>query len=188
MFRNLLLRGMEDVLFIFNDAKAKPVQEVRFSLTLANSEAEKSWNNATKSFLLRKSECGKIISGVLQMNQIPKSATSTPVPQPVGEQLASLFNKHYWGKNLFLIGRTTEEAYKLQDRYGEDVVELLATVSVDYQSRAITRLQTVYGVSSMPLLCTSSVSATWELCQSPFYKKQISLVSSLLLPSYICVA
>lgn len=186
MFRNLLFRAMDDVLWIFNDATADPAQVVQFNLIEANSKAERVWNDANKSFSLRKIECGRIVRGVLRMNQVPESAVEKAVPSSIGKGLSRIFDKYY-GENIYLIGRTTEEAYEVQDRYGEEVVELLGTVGAEYESRAITRVQTVYGVSSMPLLCKSSVSAMWQLCQSPFYKKQISLVSSVLLPSHIRV-
>jgi len=151
MFKNLLFRAMDDILWIFNDAAADPAQVVQSHLIEANSKAERVWNDANKSFSLRKIECGRIVRGVLGMNPVPESATQKAVPSSIGEGLSGIFDRYY-RENIYLIGRTTEEAYEVQGRYGEEVVELLGTAGAEYESRAVTRVQTVYGVSSMPLL------------------------------------
>ena len=179
MFMNLLFRGMYDIFAIFNENEEAPASEVQSKLSEANDKAKRVWNDKEKSFLLRKTECGQIMRGILKSNKDCEDAVSTGVPQLVGERLSHIFTKHYGQANLMLIGRTTEEAYTVQDRYASEVVRLLWEETKDdrCKSRAVVRLQTVYGASSMPLLCTSSVSAMWQLCTSSFYKKQLFLVS-----------
>lgn len=181
MLKYLLFHGIKAILTVFNDSYAEDPSRIQNLLDEANSEAALVWLDKETPFLVRQERCRSILSPVLKLNK-PEGETFTRASKSVTDELSRIFNRVYTTSDeLLLIGRTDEEAYKVQDEYAVQVGALLEPMGPHYKSRAITTLQRVYGQGSLPLLCISSVSGIWQLCWSAFYKKQISLVSLLCL-------
>jgi hypothetical protein len=179
MFRSLVFRGLWHVLVIFNNAKALPSASVQLAVDNANRDAEKVWKDESKSLLHRKRECHRILGPILELNRYARTVIMEGIPVLVGEQLSDIFTRNYGEADLLLIGRTTEGAYHLQERYAREVTGLLGAERDEYASRAILYLGKLYSRSSLPLLCGSSVAGMWRLCQTSYYKKQLWLVSPI---------
>jgi len=178
MFKYLLFGAMETVLTIFNSADAVPTSDIQELLKEANAKAAPLWKDKATPFTIRQAQCKEILDPVVRLN-LAKGGKFEAVPSSVVNGLNTIYEKFYSGSDaLLLIGQTDERAYKVQDEYGRAVASLLGTVGPDYESRATTCLQQVYGKGSLPLLCTSSASGMWKLCASSFYRRQTSLVSS----------
>lgn len=180
MFKHLLYRGMEDILIIFNAGPAVPPEEIRKDLCEANSRAEPVWNDKAKTLSARRARCKTILDPVVARNSLGEPGEFRPFPSKLAPKLDAVFSRHYKSHEpdrFLLIGKTEEDAYRVQEEYVHEVGLLLGSVRQSYRSRAITQLGKVYGRSSMPLLSISSVSALWLLCQTTYYKKQLSLVS-----------
>jgi hypothetical protein len=178
MFKYLMYRGVEDILMIFNDAKAAPVSDVRKLLKKANAKAAPIWMDREVSFLDRQAKCNEILDPVIRKNSSSMVGSFEQVPSAVVGGLNNAFKRFYpTFDELLLIGRTDEQAYEAQDGYAVEVAKILGAVNRGYESRAITRLRKAYGRASLPLLCISSVSGIWELCRSAFYRKLVYLVS-----------
>ena len=179
MFMFLLFRGIQDILVIFNSSPAAPVPEVRDLLNEANAEAAVVWNDEDLPFPARWVACTEILQGVVKQNETFTAGNFEGVPEATVERLSKIFRRHYPQEKFLLMGCADEEAYEVQEGYAREVARLLGTKSKSFESRATTRLGKAYGRTALPLLCMSSVSALWKVCQSPFYKSQISLVSSV---------
>lgn len=178
MLKYVLSKGMLDILVIFNDAEAKRPETVEALLQKANAKAELVWKDDNVPFSDRVAKCRKILDPLL--NADSEVVDFKPVPQEIAGELDGIFEEFYGDPEaLLLIGRTHEEAYKVQDEYATAVTNLLGRHSSTYESRAIVCLRKTYGRSSLPILSVRSVEALWRLCQSPFYKRVLSLVSSL---------
>ena len=108
----------------------------------------------------------------------PASKNHQFIDESVTLKLGCIFRKHY-GEHatLMLIGRTDGSACKVRDLYVGDVATLLGPLGPWYESRAIARLNRPSGGGSLPFLCVSSVCGIWQVCQSTFYTRQLSLVS-----------
>ena len=142
-----------------------------------NANAVPVWTSRCVPFAERQARCKEIVSRVVGLNKVT-GGNFQPPSKLVVEELGNIFNRFYGSLGtLLLIGRT-DEVYEVQDRYACEVSVLLEFVNPRYQSQASTNLQKVYGRGSLPLLCISSVSGIWQLCRLPFYKSQISLISS----------
>jgi hypothetical protein len=174
---HVLFRGIEDILVIFNGAPASPVQAIRNLVDDANRKAEPIWKNNDLDFKSRLGECRAILDLAFTEDQRSKPGQHRPVPSAVAEILDRIFRKHYSSSDFLLIGRADEDSYRIQDAYAREVGRSIGLINSSYESRAITCLGKAYGKTSIPLLCMSSVSALWQVCQSSFYKKQLSLVS-----------
>ena len=181
MLKYLLFHGIKAILTVFNDSHAEDPSRIQNLLDEANSEAALVWLDKEMPFLVRQKRCRSILSPVLKLNK-PEGAAFTRASKSVTDELSRIFSRVYaTSDELLLIGRTDEQAYKLQDEYAIKVGALLEPMGPQYKSRAITALQRVYGQGSLPLLCISSVSGIWQLCRSSFYKRQVSLVRLLCL-------
>lgn len=181
MFKSLLAKGMQDILVIFNSTPALPMSEVQDRIDEANAIAEPLWNDPTASLQTRRDQCRQILVPVLNQNLTVPASWIAGTPSNISADLTRVFRRHYSHEKLLLIGGNSKEAYEVQDRYARDVALLLGSVRHRWGSRAISCLAMAYGRNTIPLLCMSSVSALWRLCSSPFYKRQLSLVSSVCL-------
>ena len=179
MFKHVVCRGIENILIIFNSADAAPGLEMRRLMDEANDQAGPIWDDATQPFADRRAECDEIVRPVLEMNLSGGPGEFNPLPSSAVETLDKLFRKHYQRRNFLLIGQANGEAYRVQDLYAREVATALGLIRDSYGSRATSFLGKVYGRTSIPLLSMASVSAFWEICNSPYYKRQLSLVSSV---------
>ena len=182
MFRHVLFRGITDMANILKSHPALPVATARELISQANDKTEPIWNDQGKPFVTRLAECAAILRPVVRRNVPKEPGNFISLPQEVVQSLDEVFRKHYkTDEGFLLIGRADEDAYRIQDLYARDVGSALGLIRSSYESRAITQLGKVYGSTSIPLLCDSSVSALWEVCRSSFYKNQLFLVSSMCL-------
>ena len=179
MFKHVVCRGIENILIIFNSSDATPGLEMRKLMDEANNRAGPVWNDATRTFATRRAECDKILLPVLEMNLSGRPGVFNPLPLSAVETLDTLFRKHYNCHQFLLIGQANENAYRVQDLYAREVATALGSIRDSYGSRATSFLGKVYGRTSIPLLSMASVSAFWEICKSPYYKRQLSLVSTV---------
>lgn len=180
MFKSLLFKGMQDIFKIFNDLDVPWLPVVLQRLSDANARAGPIWQDQRLLFEDRQSKCTAILLPVLSLINPRAGTVFAVVPSCIEHGLCGIFTEFYGTpERLLLIGKTTEEAYEVQDRYAHAVAKLLERVGSKHRSRAILCLAKAYGASSMPLLCSSSLAALWELCKSRPYRRVISLVSSL---------
>ena len=177
MFSYLLYRGLRDIWSIFNTAGAISPAEILQRLEEANTEAVKVWSDEDRPFVTRLETCKTIIDPVANLILPSTSVTFNPIPEKVAGGLDTIFAKHYNPGNYLLIGRTEHEAQEAQRRYAQEVAILLGLEYKPYETRALFYLGRVYGCTSIPLLSLGSVLAMWDLCRSPFYRRQLSLVS-----------
>lgn len=181
MFKHLLFKGFVDIILIFNSLDAEDPSVVKEHLKQANEEAAPIWNDETIPFETRVQRCRELVEPVIAMNRVAKRGGEvTGIPTEAVVMLNKIYRKYYVEPdNVLLIGRTTEEAYKVQDSYGRSVAYYLQSLEngKHLESRAITCLRKAYGRNSVPLLTASSVQGLWEICQSPLYRRVTSLVS-----------
>lgn len=155
--------------------------DARASLTQANEAAAPVWNDSRMSFGDRRAKCEEIWEPVLTRIFSTPENTANATPSEIMQKLDEIFQNHYHPGNYHLIGRADEESYDVQERYANEVSELMASIRNEYGARALARLGKAYGCSSIPLLSKSSVKALWELCNSSYYKQQLSMVSFVCL-------
>lgn len=181
MFKYLLFKGFADIMDIFSSAKAEAPSVIKAHLHKANEQAAPVWNDQSIPFTVRAHKCGEILDVVVNMNQIPKTEDEVlDIPPSLVDKLNKSFRKFYGTiDKLMLIGQTHEEAYAVQDKYAREVAHILGTEDKRFESRAITCFRKIYGRNFVPLLTMGSVSGLWQICQSGYYKKTVSLVSSL---------
>ena len=180
MFKYLVFRGLEDILKIFNASKAEDPAVVKACLKKANRDAATVWNDRDIPFAVRVEKCRKIFDPVLKMNDISGGVGFIGLSPLVARKLDKIFRKYYKEPRppkVLLIGQTSEEAYEVQEKYARTVAHLLAEESKNFESRAMTQLNKMYGRNSIPLLTMASVYELWQLCRSPFYRRVTSLVS-----------
>lgn len=177
MFKYLLLRGIEDILLIFNDSRAAPVAEMQSVLDQANNLAKPIWNDNNKSYAVRHAECKAILSPVFTVTRFGEPSGFNSVPQGCVGDLDKIFDFNYGPSNYLLIGQAAEDAYQVQEDYARQVGNALRPIRHSYETRAVVLLGKLYGSTSIPLLCSSSISALWKVCNLPYYKRQLSLVS-----------
>lgn len=178
MFKYVICRGLEDILIVFNTAKAVPVSTMRGSIDQANAHAAPIWNDEGKSFAVRSAECKAILRPVLKQNKFGDDGIFNPFPLSAATTLDEIFRKHYQPSTYLFMGRADKDALNLQDAYAREAGRALGLLRGSYESRTITSIGMAYGRTSIPFLCMSSVSALWETCQTLFYTRQLSLVSS----------
>lgn len=179
MFKHLLYRGIADIVCIFDGADpALSVESLQKRLRDANDELEGILCDPTKPFEVQLRECRGIINPVVR-TAIPEASGFSGIPREAVERLDEIFSRWYQAKGLLLIGGTCDESYRIQESYASDIVELLEQINGGYASRALALLGKLYGRTSMPLLCESSIAALWDTCRSSFYRRQLSLVSSV---------
>jgi hypothetical protein len=167
---------MEDILIIFNHAEAAPAQAMQSVIDVANNQAERIWKDKSKTFTARRAECDAVLSPVIKLNFLAPPGKFNRPPSSITGKLDELFRNHYGPDELLMIGQATEEAYHVQDLYARELSTMLGTIRDSYASRAITSLGKMYGKTSIPLLSIASVSWLWEVCQSCYYKRQLSMV------------
>lgn len=179
MFKYVICRGLEDILVVFHSSDAVPVQKIRKLVDQANRQAEPIWNDEERNFATRSAECNAILRPALVQNALGDQGSFNPLPISVAATLDDIFRKHYeHGNNCLSIGRAAEDAHNHQDAYAREAGRTLGLIRSSYESRTITSIGMAYGRTSMPFLCISSVRALWQVCQSSFYTRQLSLVSS----------
>jgi hypothetical protein len=180
MFLYLLHKAIEDILIIFNDADAPSPADAEQALQMANEKAEPLWKNEETPFPERQAQCQEILRPILELYMKEKPGEFHPVSDLVANGLNQIFKKHYNTPGKFLlIGRTDDQAYQVQDGYAREVAAFLGrNLGGPREARTIIMLRKAYGRGTLPLLCMSSASALWELCQSSFYRRQLFLVSS----------
>ena len=173
-----MFRGVHDIMRIFNDLEGVDcVDTLQQHIDSANAQAKPIWDDLEAPFSMRLARCQLILDPVV--NQIAEAGSwrRSAVPASIGDRLDQIFHRHYNQDNLSLIGCADSSAYEVQDGYARDVVSLLRATNTGYAARAMVVLGKVYGSTAIPLLSISSVSALWNLVNSAFYKKQLSLVS-----------
>ena len=173
------------MLLIFNDSEAgQSPSSTQGFLRMVNSRASVVWNDLEIPYADRLRQCREITNAAVELNDPKGSTKSVKVSPETNCELGKIFRKVYGkAEKALLIGQANEEAYRLQDKYACQVVSLLESVDRRIASRAAARLHVAHGRSSIPLLCMSSATGLWELCQSPRYKDAVSLVSQ---PRLIC--
>jgi hypothetical protein len=175
MFKYLLIRGMQDLRYVFDAAPAVSPEEIKTLLESANSSVRDVWEDKEASFQERMETCAKAVGPVIDMNAQGDVGEFRKVPKGVPDSLGRAFNEFYSGEDLLLVGRADKYAYRVQELYASRVEEMVAG-SRRSRSRVVTRLGKAYGQNSMPLLSMSSAAGLWRLCCSPFYKRILSLV------------
>lgn len=177
MFAHVIRRGLYDMAAIFSSGNPPPGEEIRHQLDAVNVIAKKVWGDRGKSLSGRMYQCQRFLAPVIEFVHPVRSATYDGVPMEITGELDGLFTRHYKPEHYLLIGCADDRAYEIQDRYAQDVADLLGLMDKPYQSRGLVFLGRVYGCTAIPLLSMSSVSAMWGVCCSSFYKRQLSLVS-----------
>jgi hypothetical protein len=178
MFKYLLHRGLSCIQHIFNDQEAPSAKRVQQAVAKVNLEAEAIWNRGELPFRTRFRECHRITLPALKLVFPASPGRYKGVGPSTWERLDGVFLKHY--ENSWLsIGWADDAAYEVQNRYMHDVADVLGLECEHFRSRAIALLGMVYGHTAVPLLTKASVEAMWEICSSPFYKRQLSLVRSI---------
>ena len=178
MFKYLLFRGLEVTFKIFTESKTPLPCDVQPLLESINIQTRAIWDNLDILPAIPEVKCKELSSPLFDLDD-PKdeSLLQTMTPE-ILEVVDKIFSKHYGNKeSMLLIGRTDNQAYQVQHQYASEVAKLLGHISSEHKSRAMIYLGPVFGRSSMPLLCPSSIRWLWRLCRSSYYTKQISLVS-----------
>ena len=179
MFKYILLRGVDDIRFIFSTSEAPPVADVRRQIRTANEDAEVVWQTPGRMRVDRMVECKAILSPAL--GAVPSSLDGAKIPESLASRLDRIFAASYAG-GWAMIGRAEDEAYANQSRYAAEVEKVISSDRKNIKSRVIMRLGKAYGHTAIPLLSASSVSAVWDACRSDFYRRQLALVSRARLP------
>jgi hypothetical protein len=184
MFKYLLFWAMQDVLVVFSPAEAVELSKIQKRLKKANDKAAPIWRDVSNGISTRVDECNQILEPVISANRaLIHQKSFGPIPAGIEHDLDDIYMKFYRGdRGIQLIGRTDDEAYKVQDQYAREVVRLLQAVDSRFASRAVTCLHKAYGRNSLPLLCNSLVDGLLALCKTDLCKKNLALVS---LPSSV---
>ena len=183
MFKHLLFRGIQDTFKIFTDSCTPPPSQILPLVYAINAQAQPIWLNSSIIPSVRESRCEELFRPVLDLNGPKKEDSFEEMTPEILEHVNKIFMKHYGSSDaMLLMGRTDKEAYSVQTEYASEIADLLGFISHRHKSRAIIYLGPIYGRSSILLLCESSVTWLWKLCQSKYYAKQISLVSCAHLP------
>jgi hypothetical protein len=181
MFQYLILRGISDILRIFNYLEeVDSVGTLQQDINDANAQAKLIWDDLEVPFSMRLVRCQLILGPVVSQVAKKEAETHVAVPASVAECLDDIFHRHYNKGNFSLIGCADNSAYGVQENYAGEIVSQLRKISPECATRATVVLGKVYGSTGIPLLSISSVSALWDLANSAFYKKQLSLVSPVI--------
>lgn len=182
MLKYMLYRAICTGIVLFSNIQAPPLEVCEKEFAEYNREARAVWNSST-SFSSRQRACEQLLkTAVPSLQFAPRNVEEDDLrrfPTSIEGQLNAIFKEHYSSKDKWLLfGRTEEKAYDVQDRYALSVAELLGGIDARYASKACLCLRALYGRGApFPLLCESSISAMWEVCQDSYYKRQIALVS-----------
>jgi hypothetical protein len=182
MLKYMLYRTICTGIILFSDVEAPSLDVCKKEFAEYNGRARAVWNSP-KSFFDRQKACDVLLEAVVPSCQYVRRSVEDEdlrrFPTSISGQLNAIFEEHYDSKDKWLLfGRTEEKAYDVQDRYALSVVELLGDIDERYASRAYLCLRGLYGRGApLPLLCESSISAMWEVCQDSYYKRQITLAS-----------
>lgn len=182
MLKYMLYRAISTELVLFSALEAPPLATCEKELIKYNQEAREIWNSSM-SFFDRQQACEALLTkAVPSLQHVPRHMEHYDLrrfPTSFEGRLNAIFEEHYTSKDKWLLfGRTDKEAYDVQDRYAISVVEFFSDMDVQYASKACLSLRAIYGRGApLPLLCESSISAMWEVCQDSYYKRQLTLVS-----------
>lgn len=182
MFKHLIFQGLTDISQVFTDAKAGGVGVVKAHLAQANEDASPVWNSPKLHPLERLARCKEITDPVVELSGIDLKGNFLGIPTRLIGRLNKAFQRYYKGDQSLLIGQTHEEARGVQDQYGRAVARIVGEEDARFAARAIICFRKVHGRTSMPLLTISSVQGLWQMCQTSFYTRVISLVSPRRLP------
>ena len=181
MFQYLILRGISDILRIFNHLEEVDSADIlQQNIDNANAQAKLIWDDLEVPFSMRLVRCQLILNPVVNQVAKRRAEEHVAVPASVAEHLDDIFHRHYNRSNFSLIGCADSSAYEVQEKYAREIVSQLRKIDLGCAARATVVLGKVYGSTAIPLLSISSVSALWDLANSTFYKKQLSLVSSVI--------
>jgi hypothetical protein len=182
MFKYLLYRAIRTGIILFNNGEAPGLEQCKREINDYNGKAEILWKSSRK-FSERRKTCESLLGmTVPSLRYVKVNVHENDIrrfPASIEKELNDIFDRHYdTREKCLLFGRTDDEAYKVQDGYALAVAGLLEKVDVRYASRVHVCLRKIYGRGApLPLLCSSSVKAMWEVCKGMYYKRQISLVS-----------
>ena len=182
MFKYMLYRTIRTGIIVFKDGEAPRLEQCKREVEGYNGKANLLWKSS-RSFSDRRRTCEHLLGMVApSMRHVEVPVDNSDLqrfPAALEKELNSIFHRHYNTREKYLLfGRTDDEAYKVQDRYALSVAEVLQKVDVRYASRAHLCLRKMYGRGApLPLLCSSSIEAMWEVCRDQYYKTKISLVS-----------
>ena len=181
MLKYMLYRALWTGIVLFGDVEAPPLDVCKQEFDDYNRQAGVVWNNSL-SFSDRQKSCQHLLAvTVPSLQWIPENVEDDDLrrfPSFIEGPLNAIFKEHYDSKEKWLsFGRTDEKAYNVQDHYALSVVRLLEGVDARCASKAWLCLRGIRGRGApLPLLCESSISAMWEVCNDSYYKRQITLV------------
>jgi len=184
MFKYMLYRAIRTGITVFKDGEAPRLEQCKREIAGYNGKASLLWKSS-RSFSDRRRTCeyllGMVVPSMRHVEVRVDNSDLQRFPAALEKELNSIFHRHYSTREKYLLfGRADDEAYKVQDGYAVSVAELLQNVDVRYASRAHLCLRKIYGRGApLPLLCSSSIEAMWEVCKDQYYKTQISLVSKM---------
>ena len=181
MLKYMLYQALCMGIVLFSDVEAPPLDVCKQEFDDYNRQAGALWNNS-RSFSDRQKSCKRLLEvAVPSLGWIPEKVEDEDLrrfPASLEGPLNAIFKEHYGSKDKWLLfGRTDEKAYDVQDRYALSVVRHLESVDTRYASKAWLSLRGLCGRGApLPLLCESSISAMWEVCNDSYYKRQVALV------------
>jgi hypothetical protein len=179
MLKYLLFRGMVDILMMFYCDGSQNSSHVWTTLEKADAKAAAVWEDGEEPLGTRAAEYRATVRSVVDSN-LPKERILQLVLPSLAKRLREIFEKFYGTRDsLRLIGQTNDQAHKAQLDYINAIVDSMQEVAPKFTSHLVARFKEVRKRNSIPLLSVRSVSGLWQLCQSPFYRRVISLVSTL---------
>lgn len=185
MFKFVLYRAVETTANIFCSLQAPAVAKCQEAIEDYNRRAKPVWKSRDRGFLDRQQACQVILDDIFsRFCDLPDIEDTQPVPTSVVKRLDTLFGQHYRSHEVCLLfGHTGEDALEVQDRYGLSVAELLRQTCPKQEARAHLFLRKMYGRGApLPILTVRSAAAIWRVCNSHYYQRQISMVSSGVRP------
>ena len=184
MFKYALIRGINDIRFMFNNSEGPSLRYTRREIERANGVAEPVWLNRQKRRTARMADCRQILAPVL--DRMPSHSIHPKIPDCLLKKLNAIFEQNYGGGEQYLLmGRAEDDAYAAQANYVDAVLRKLSSYHQFTKARVLTCIGKAYGLTSVPILSTASVSALWQACKSEFYKRQLAMVSQTCL--HACV-
>jgi hypothetical protein len=176
MFKYVLIRGINDIRFMFSSKKGPSLREMRKDIEDANEDAKPLWQSRQKTRVARMAECRQKLAPVL--SKMPSQAIHPKIPGCVLGRLNAIFQDNYGaGDRFLLIGRAEDDAYDAQANYVDAVLRHLSSYHQFIKARVLSCIGKCYGLTSIPILSIASVNAIWKACRSEFYRRQLAMVS-----------
>ena len=180
MFKYVLIRGVNDIRFMFNNEKGPSLWVTRREIEEANAVAEPVWRDRQRARTTRMANCRRILSPVLM--KVASHPVDPIIPKCVLRRLDATFEQSYGGGDKpLLIGRAEEDAYVAQASYTDSIVLGLSSYHQYTKTRVLTCIGKAFGFTSIPILSVAFVDAMWGACKSKFYRRQLEMVSQTCL-------